>query len=881
MTIGDRTGIPPREIGAPRRRVEDRRLLTGGGRFTDDAAPAGAARAFVVRSPHAHARIRAIDTSRAAALPGVLAVLTGADAARDGMRPIPHDPDWTSPPDARLRLPEGFEVAVTPHQPLPADTVRYCGEAVALVVAETAAVAADAGEQVEVDYEPRPAVTDARAAMAGGAPRLWPGRPDNLALTCEVGDRAAADAAFAEAACVVSLRSWIHRVTGAPLEPRAVIGEYDPAAGRYTLRTGSGRGAVQTRARLAATLGVPVERCRAVFGDMGGNFGTRNAFSPEFALIPWAARRTGRPVKWTADRRECFLSDCHARDLVSEAALALDADGNILALRGANTLNLGAYAVYYWPLRKGLSMAQGVYRIPAVHFRGHAVLTNTAPTAVYRSAGRPEVIYMIERLIDLAAEEHGFDRVALRRRNLIAPGAMPYANAVGVTYDSGDYPAAMDAALDAADWPGFEARRAESDRGGLCRGIAVANYIEVTSGIPRERAELRAREDGAVELVVGTMSSGQGHETSFPQLVADWLGIPFERVRYVANDTDRVSVGGGSHSGRSMRLASIAIGEAVTALIERGRAVAAFALQAAPRDVAWREGAFHAESGDEDGGGGGGEDGAVGRGDAADGSGADGDGGEDGDGAVGRGDAADGGGDGTGGRGKDGGGAAGCGDAANGGDGGGDGGGGGGGIRGGTRDGSGASISLAEAAALAASDESLPAHLRGPLEGIGDITDEAGGFPYGSHVCEVEVDPETGEVRIAAWTGLDDVGLAINPPILHGQSHGAIVQGVGQALLEAIHYSPEDGQLLTGSFLDYAMPRADTMPPIRTRLGEVPASSHPFGIRPGGEGGATPALGLVVNAVCHALKDLGVRHVEMPLTPERVWRAIEAARENG
>ena len=810
-----------REIGAPRRRVEDRRLLTGEGRFTDDAAPAGAARAFVVRSPHAHARIQRIGTARAAALPGVLAVLTGADAAADGMRPIPHDPEWTGPPDVELRLPGGFEAAVTPNLPLPVDTVRYCGEAVALVVAETTAIAADAGDLVEVDYVPLPAVTEARAAMAAGAPRLWPGCPSNLALTCEVGDRAATDAAFSEAVHVVSLQSWVHRVTGAPLEPRAVVGEYDPADRRHTLRTGSGRGAVQTRARLAATLGVPVERCRAVFGDMGGNFGTRNAFSPEYALIPWAARRTGRPVKWTADRRECFLSDHHGRDLFSEAALALDAEGNFLALRGVNTLNLGAYAVYFWPLRKGLSMMQGVYRIPAVHFRGHAVLTNTAPTAVYRSAGRPEAIYMIERLIDLAAEAHGFDRVALRRRNLIAPGAMPCTNAVGVTYDSGDYPAAMDAALAAADWAGFKARCTESARRGLRRGIAVANYIEVTSGIPRERAELRALDDGTVELVVGTMSSGQGHETSFPQLVADWLGIPFERVRYVANDTDRVSVGGGSHSGRSMRLASIAIGEAVTALIERGRAVAAFALQAAgPEAVAWREGAFHAECG----GGSGAEDSAVGRGDTANGGGDE--------------------------------------------------------TRGGTKDGSGvgASITLADAAALAASDKSLPAHLRGPLEGVGDITNRAGGYPYGSHVCEVEVDPETGEVRIAAWTGLDDVGRAINPMILHGQAQGAIVQGVGQALMEAIRYSPEDGQLLTGSFLDYAMPRADTVPPIRTLLGEVPASSHPHGIRPGGEGGTTPALGLVVNAVCHALKGLGVRHVEMPLTPERVWRAIREVR---
>ncbi len=766
------------EIGKPRRRVEDDRLVTGRGCYADDAAPDGAAHAFIVRSPHAHARIRGIDISRAAALPGVLAVLTGADAAADGMGPIPHNPDWTGPPDVELRLPEGFEVTVTPDLPLPVDVVRYCGEAVALVVAETAAIAADAGELVAVDYAPLPAVTDARAALAGDAPQLWPDCPGNLALTCEVGDGEAVEAAFAEAAHVVTLESHIHRVNGVPMEPRAVVGEYDAAEDRYTLRAASGRGAVQTRDRLAATLGVPLENCRAVFGDMGGNFGTRNAFSPEFALVPWAARRTGRLVKWTADRRECFLSDYQARDLHSEAALALDDHGNFLALRGVNTLNLGACTVYFWPLRKGLSMMQGTYRIPAVHFRGHAAMTNTAPTAVYRSAGRPEAICMIERLIDLAAETHGFDRIGLRRRNLVAPDAMPFTNGVGVTYDSGDYAAAMDEALKAADWAGFEARRAEARRRGLLRGIAVANYIEVTSGIPRERAELRALADGTIELVVGTMSSGQGHETSFPQLAAGWLGVPFERIRYVANDTDRVSVGGGSHSGRSMRLASIAIDRAAAALLGRGRAVAARALQAAPEDIAWRGGAFHAEAG--------------------------------------------------------------------------------------------ASIDLAQAAAL--SD--------GPLEGIGDITDRSGGYPYGAHVCEVEVDPETGRVRAAAWTALDDVGLAVNPLILHGQAQGAVAQGLGQALMEEVRYTPEDGQLLTGSFMDYAMPRADTVPPINTLITEVPASSHPFGIRPGGEGGTTPALGLVVNAVCHALSDLGVRHIEMPLTPERVWRAIREAQRN-
>ncbi len=762
------------EIGKPRRRVEDRRLVTGRGRYAGDFAPERLAYACLVRSPYAHARICGIDSSRAAALPGVLAVLTGADAAADGMGPIPHNPDWRGPPDAELRLPEGFEVTLTPNPPLPVDVVRYCGEAVALVVAETAALAADAADLVNVDYEPLPAVTDARRAMTEDAPQLWPDCHRNLALNCEVGDREAAEAAFAAAAHVVTLDSHIHRVNGVPMEPRAVIGEYDARTKRYTLRAASGRGAVQTRERLAVTLGVPSDTCRAVFDDMGGNFGTRNAFSPEFALMPWAARRTGRPVKWTADRRECFLSDYQARDLHSKAALALDEDGNFLALRGVNTANLGAYTVYFWPLRKGLSMMQGSYRIPAVHFRGHAALTNTAPTAVYRSAGRPEAIYMIERLIDLAAEEHGFDRVELRRRNLIAPDAMPFTNAVGVTYDSGDYAAGMDEALEAADWAGFEARRAGSRRRGFLRGMAVANYIEVTSGIPRERAELRALADGTIELVVGTMSSGQGHETSFPQLAADWLGVPFERIRYVANDTDRVSVGGGSHSGRSMRLASIAIDKAVSALLEQGKAVAAGALQAAPADIAWRGGAFR-----------------VG----------------------------------------------------------------------------GASLDLADAAALA----------DGPLEGIGDITDRSGGYPYGAHVCEVEVDPGTGHVHVAAWTALDDVGLAVNPLILHGQAQGAVAQGLGQALMEEVRYTPEDGQLLTGSFMDYAMPRADAVPPIRTLISEVPASSHPFGIRPGGEGGTTPALGLLVNAVCHALRDLGVRHIEMPLTPERVWRAIRDA----
>jgi carbon-monoxide dehydrogenase large subunit len=726
-------------------------------------------------------------------MPGVLAVLTGADALADGLQPIPHNPDWQGPPDAELRLPSNFDVYSTANAPLPHQTVRYVGEAVAVVIAHTHAAAADAAEQIAIDYEVLSAVVDARIAMEPGAPQLWPHCEGNLALTCEVGDEQATTKAFEGAAHIVKFDSWVHRVTGSPMEPRAVVGEYDPHTERYTLRAASGRGVVQTRERLAITLGVDPSQCRVVFGDMGGNFGTRNAFSPEFTLMPWASRKVGRPVKWTADRSECFLSDYQARDIAFAAELALDEAGNLLAMRGVNTLNLGAYTIYFWPLRKGLSMMQGTYAIPTVHFQGHAVLTNTAPTAVYRSAGRPEAIYIIERLLEIAAQTCGFDRVELRRRNLISRDAMPFTNAVGVTYDSGDYTAAMDQALHTSNWKGFAARHAETARHGRCRGIAVANYIEVTSGIPRERAELRVctgagAEVGAggyVELVVGTMSSGQGHETSFPQLVAQWLQIPFEDIRFVANDTDRVSVGGGSHSGRSMRLVSIAVGDAVAELVSKGKAIAAHMLQAAPDDVSYAEGVFTTPGGSQ--------------------------------------------------------------------------------------------VSLYDAAQAATSRTDLPQTLGGVLEGVGDITNRTGGYPYGAHVCEVEVDPETGVVDIVDWTGVDDVGRAINPLILHGQAHGAAAQGIGQALMESIHYAPEDAQLLTGSFMDYAMPRADDLPMFKTVISEVPASSHPHGIRPGGEGGTTPALGLVINAIVDALSEYGVTHIEMPATPERVWRAIRAA----
>lgn len=770
-------------IGASQRRREDQRLLTGEGCYTSDVTPERLSYAAIVRSPHAHARIVSIDVEPAGRYVGVISVLTGKDVTADGLQPIPHNPDWMGPPDAELRLPAGFKVFTSENTVLASEIVRYVGEPVALVIADTQSAAWEGADAVHVEYAPMPAVVDARAALEPSAPIVWSECAANTALDCEVGDRAAAERAFADAAHVVSLDTWVHRVTGSPMEPRAAIGDYDVQLQQYTLRAASGRGVVQTRERLALTLGVGIEHCRVISGDMGGNFGTRNGYSPEFTLMPWAARRVGRPVKWTADRRECFLSDYQARDIALSVELALDEDGRFLGMRGENTLNLGAHTVYFWPLRKGLSMMQGVYRIPAVHFRGRAVLTNTAPTAVYRSAGRPEAIFAIERLIELAADVCGLDRITLRKRNLIAPDELPFTNGVGVTYDSGDYQGAMDKALSIADWEGFEVRRGMSESVGRHRGIGVANYIEVTSGIPRERAELTALGDGMVELVVGTMSSGQSHETTFPQLVAEWLEVPSERVRFIANDTERVSVGGGSHSGRSMRLVSIAVDVAVKELISNGRAKASAILQTDESEVSYRDGVFCADSG--------------------------------------------------------------------------------------------ASVTLAEVAAVGP----IGSDGRPGLRAFGDITNRAGGYPYGAHVCEVEVDSETGEVFIVRWTCVDDVGRAVNPMVLHGQAHGAVTQGIGQALLERIIYESSDAQMLTGSFMDYAMPRADHLPSFDTAITEVPASSHPHGVRPGGEGGTTPALACAVNAVVNALHHQGVRHIEMPLTPEKVWQALQTSKK--
>ena len=772
-------------IGQPVRRKEDLRLLTGRGCFTDDIVLRHMAHAVIVRSPHAHARIASIDKTASLAAKGVLTVLTGTDYAAEGLGPIPHNPGLSAPPDVQARI-CGMHPIATAHFPLPADKIRFVGEPVAIVVAENTAAAKDAAELLEIAYDPLPAVTRAGDSLKATAPLLWDSAPGNLCIDIELGDESATTAAFARAAHVARLETWAQRVTGAPMEPRTNIADYDPAGGFYTLYTGSGRGVAKVRLDLAQMLGVPAERVRVLCRDMGGNFGTRNLFYPEYALLAWAARRLGLPVKWTCERHKSFLSDWQGRDLTVAAELALDADGNFLAVRGVNLSNLGAHAVAFGPLQKGLGLMSSVYRIPNAYFRGRGALTNTAPTAPYRSSGRPEAIFVIERLIDLAADQMGLDPVVLRHRNLIPPEAQPFTNPLGVTYDSGHYQEAMETALVLADREGFAARRAEARNRGKLRGIGVANYVEITSGAPRERAEIAVLTEGKVELVIGTMASGQGHETSFSQLVSEWLGVPFDSILYVAHDTARVSAGGGSHSGRSMKLATTIIGQATDEIIAKGRRIAGFLLETGEPDIEFDSGRFCVAGTDRE-------------------------------------------------------------------------------------------IGLFEVAAAAATRADLPEELRGPLAAVSDQTLAVASFPYGTQVCEVEVDSETGAVEIVGYTAVDDVGRAINPMILHGQTHGGLAQGVGQALLEHSYYEPETGQLLAASFMDYAMPQAATFPRLKTALSEVPSPTNRLGVRSGGEGGTTPALAAVINAIVDALAELGVRHIEMPATPERVWRTIQAA----
>ena len=774
------------KIGEPVRRREDLRLITGKGRFSDDINLPHQVYAAMLRSPHAHARVRAVDCRKALAIPGVIAVFSGADFVADGMQPIPYNQFTLHPAEQQLPNSDGTPTFTAPCYSMAVARARYVGEIVAIVIARTVNLARDGAEAIAVDYAVLPAVSATIAAADPQAPRLWDEAQSNVCVDADVGAKDATATAFAHAAHIAKITTWIQRVTGVPLEPRAAVGDYDPATQRYTLHAGSG-GSVRLKKDLALILDIPEDKVRVLMDDVGGNFGTRGMIYPEFALVPWAARRVGRPVKWTCDRSEAFLSDFQGRDLAVTAELALDTDGNFLAMRGSNIGNAGGHTGSYTPLQKGVEIMSSLYRMPCANFRARAVVSNTTPTRPYRSSGRPEVMFVMERLIDIAAREFGFDRIELRRRNLLKPHELPYTNPFGMRYDSGDYPAAMDSVLKLGDWAGFATRRAEAKAHGKLRGIGLANYVDTASGAPRERAEITVHpgngNEGRVDLVLGTISNGQGHETSFAQLLHEWLGVPLDSVRLITGDTDIVKVGGGTHSGRSMRMGSVVIWHAANEIIAKGKRIAARLMECDPSVIRFDNGHFHATDAER-------------------------------------------------------------------------------------------SANLFEIAAAAQQLKDLPDDLHGALKAISDETFNEASFPYGCHVCEVEIDPALGTLDIVKYSAVDDVGRAVNPMIIHGQVHGGIVQGVGQALMEQCYYDPASSQPLTGSLMDYAMPRADNVPFFDTEISEVPCTTHPLGMRPAGEGGTTPALAVVINAVVDALSEFGVTHIEMPATPERIWRAM-------
>lgn len=742
-------------VGQSPRRVEDERLLTGRGRYTDDFQPESTAYGVTVRSPYGHARILGIDTADARAMPGVLAVYTAEDIAHYG--PIP----------CLVPLPGRIE---THRALLTKDIVRFVGDGVAFVVAETRIAARAAAEAVIVDYEELPAAATLDAALAPGAPAIWENAPDNLTFDWHVGDQHAARAAIASAAHVTRLRIVQNRVAPTSMEVRAALAEWSDDTG-LTLTVGSQGVAAMHKTLGREILKCPPERLRVVTGDVGGGFGMKVFLYPEYGLVLHAAEHLKRPVKWTGERSDAFQTDSHGRAVVSEAALALDAEGNILALAVESWSDLGAYQAQFGPAIQTMAGGRiigGVYRIPTIHNHVHGVVTNTAPVDAYRGAGRPEATYLVERLIETAARETGRDASDLRRRNLLRPDELPHANGLGLTFDVGNFPALLDAALEKADWTGFPARRSAAEARGLRYGRGIAYYVEIAGGGDLDEfADVRFLADGTIEAAVGTQSNGQGHETSYAQVLAERLGVPMEHVRIVQGDTARLEVGRGTGGSRSMVWGGGALIEAASTIIEKGLDLARTDLG---EDVDFGDGLFRAR-------------------------------------------------------------------------------------------GSNKTMSLAELAAR--HPQALDTRARYAKE------KPAPTFPNGCHVAEVEVDPETGRVHIARYSIVDDFGTLVNPLLVEGQVHGGIAQGLGQALLENVVYD-ESAQLLTGSFMDYGIPRADDMPrSIAFASQPVPNPNNPLGAKGCGEAGTIGAMPSIMNAIVDAL---GGTHVDMPATPETLWR---------
>ena len=767
-------------IGQAVTRFEDPRLVRGEGRYVGDIVLPGMAFGYVLRSPHAHARIRSIDTAKAGAAPGVLAVLTGADWQASGFGDLPVP--------GGLKRRDGSPLYRPPYPALVKDRVRWVGDYVAFVVAETLHQAMDAAELVDVDYEPLPAVISTVDASAPVAPLVFDDCPNNICFVQLEGDKTATDAAFAQADHVVKHRFVINRVTAASMEPRGSIGVYSPADGRYTIYTTLQR-TFSFREDLARNvLRVPENKVRVIAGDIGGAFGMKSAVYNEVALVLLAAKLTGRAVKWISTRSEAFLGDAQARDNVTDAELALDRDGNFLAVRVRTVANLGAYLqVGGTSFLTNIGTLAGVYRTPALHADITAVFTNTNPVRPYRGNGRPEAAYVIERLVDLAADELGIDPAELRRRNTIPPAAMPFKTGLVFTYDCGEFEKSMDMALELGDVAGFPARQAQSRTRGKLRGLGLSNTIEKAAAPSYEGAEIRFDRSGAVTLYSGTCNHGQGHETTFKQLVCDRLGLDPNEVHYVQGDTDQVFFGEGTGGSRSATIGGSAFLLATDKITAKAKKIAAHLLKVDLDDIKFADGIFSSARTNR-------------------------------------------------------------------------------------------TMTIKEVAIAAVNPAKLPRDLEPGLLATAVYNAEVDNFPNGCHVCEVEIDEETGVVEVLRYSVVDDVGTVLNPLLVHGQITGGIAQGAGQILLEDIKFDPDSGQLVSGSFMDYAMPRASDLSGVEMKSNPVPTRTNPLGVKGCGEAGCVGAMPAVANAIVDALSVYGVRHIEMPATPERVWRTIREAR---
>jgi carbon-monoxide dehydrogenase large subunit len=766
-------------IGQPVTRFEDPRLLRGGGRYTDDRSAPNQAHCYILRAAHAHAVIKSIDTAAAKSAPGVLAVLTGEDWAASGLPDLPVG-------NGKFKRPNGEPIYRPPFPGLTRDKVRFAGDYVALVIAETIAQAQDAAELIEIDYDALPVVVGTEDAIKPGAPLVWPDCPDNICFKTSFGNKEATDAAFAKAAHVITHKLVVNRVTAAAMEPRSCLAIYDRSEDHYTLYS-QVQGAHTTKASIARGLKVPESSVRVIAGDVGGSFGMKSAIYHEMVLSCWASKVTNRPVKWASTRAEAFLADAQGRDCVSTASLALDADHKFLALRLDNVCAVGAYLQNGGqnPLVGNIGGVSGVYTFEAVHVDVTAVFTNTTYLRPYRGAGRPEACFIIERIIDIAADELGLDPAELRRRNLIPKEAMPYKTAFLFTFDSGDFAKNMDMAMDMSGYAGFEKRREEAKKRGKLRGIGIANSIEKASGPGVESAEIRFDRAGSVTVLSGSVSGGQGHETMYTQMVCDQLGVAPEDVQYIAGDTEAVFFGHGSGGSRSATVGGAAMTMAGGKILEKAKAIAAHLLGV--DEVTFADGVFRGPGTNE-------------------------------------------------------------------------------------------TLTMKEVAKAASQPARLPKGMEPGLIASAIFTNTKTTFPNGTHVCEVEVDPDTGEVEIVKYSVVDDVGTVINPITLAGQIKGGIVQGLGQILKEDIKYDPETGQLLTASFMDYAMPRALDVSMIDFAPNPIPTPVNPLGSKGAGEAGCVGAMPTVANAVMDALSPLGIRHLDMPLTPDKIWRAINDTR---